>query len=176
MHPNHRSRLHFPALFTVILGLSACGDPEPPALGDAPTEDGEVRLREPCVMSHVYLVEDDELTYDCGNEWEVDRQWRGEFQTGRCVRPANVLAGEPYYSTLLALHYRRGGRAELWWGDAPAIVTEIDRSYFTQKKTDIRVYENANGDRAELHVLSRSACFTPPPGPLTRAEVETLEH
>lgn len=182
MHPNHRISLHIYAPLAALLGLVACAgpelpevDPELPEVRDGGAEGAAVPLREPCIMSHVYLVEADKLTYFTGHESVVDSSWHGEQLNPRVVRLEDVLSGEPFYSVLLALHFRRGGRAELWWGEAPVVVTEIDRSYYTQKKTDIRAYESPSGERAELHVLSRAACFTPPAGPLTRSEVELLE-
>jgi hypothetical protein len=177
MHALRRSSRY---LTTAIVALAACGEPEIPAALDASmgtpdsgvsTEDAAT-LRDPCVMAHMYLVEGDQLTYYCGHEFELDRRWRGEFQTGRCIRP---FATEVSYSALLALHYRQGGRAELWRGNTPVIVTPIEPSYYTTRHTDVRAYESPEGDRAELHVLSRAACFAPPAGPLTRASVEALE-
>jgi hypothetical protein len=151
--------------------LVACSDMEPPPIEDADAGD---RLQNPCVMSHAYVVQEDRLTYLCGHEFELDPRWNGEFQTGQCVSAEATLP--PLFAPVLALHSKRGGRAELWSQGMPVVTVEIDRSWYSHLRTEIRPFESPTGQRAELHVLSRAECFTPPADPLTRAEVEELEN
>lgn len=164
-----------------VLGVGACNGSELSALdaaelsvSDAEAQaDAGAPLQEPCVMFHIYRIEDEMLTYQVGQEWQVERRWNGEFEYGLIV-PGTWDGKQPILTGRLALHARTGGRAELWWGER-VLVTPIGPEYYTSEQTDIRSYESPTGVLAELHVLSRASCFTPPSEPLTRAEVEALE-
>jgi hypothetical protein len=163
----------------MVLGVGACSPAEDPALeaselaaSDAGGEAG-TPLREPCVMFHIYAIEAEQLTFQVGQDWRVERHWGGEFVNGLPV-PGDWDGHEPILTGRLALHHRDGGRAELWFGER-VLVTPIGPDYYTSKQTDIRRYESPTGVVAELHVMSRANCFTPPPQPLTRAEVDALE-